>query len=175
MDSQYHKNLTAMMDRIALIENSLFIGQQTAAENFYGTLRNVPMAKRLEMPVAEELQLGMCLGMSLEGILPISIYQRMDFLPRAFDQLVNHLDLTETLSRGLFKPKVIIRVTVGLSGPLDVGLQHKKDLTECLESTLHNIAIFKLARAEQIEPAYEEALNSDKSSILIEYQDKYNE
>jgi pyruvate/2-oxoglutarate/acetoin dehydrogenase E1 component len=77
------------------------------------------------MPVAEELQMGMSIGLSLEGYLPISCYPRMDFLPRAMDQIVNHLDLLEDLSKGLFMPKVIIRTSIGLES---AGLQHNKNL-----------------------------------------------
>ena len=49
----------------------LFLGQQVASENFYGTLEEIPLERRLEMPVAEELQMGMSIGMSLLGYLPI--------------------------------------------------------------------------------------------------------
>ena len=46
----------------------------------------------IELPVAEEMQMGMSFGMSLDGTIPISIYPRWNFLLCAINQLVNHLD-----------------------------------------------------------------------------------
>ena len=46
------------------------------------------------------------------------------------NQLVNHLDKIEIISKGNFKPKVIVRVLVGSKKPLDAGLQHTKQLCE---------------------------------------------
>jgi len=95
----YRKSLSYEMYRLSRFFNSIFLGQQVSVTDFYNTLNKVPKSKRFEMPVAEEMQLGMSIGLALEGFLPISIYQRIDFLPRACDQIVNHLNLINELSR----------------------------------------------------------------------------
>ena len=120
MYSLYHKAIKEEMELFAKDERVLFIGQQILPpDDFYGTLKDISKEKRTEFPVAEELQMGASLGLSLEGYLPISIFQRMDFLPRACDALINHLNLLPELSRGLFIPKIIIRTTIGSKSPLD--------------------------------------------------------
>lgn len=172
----YYKQICKEMEKLGKIKNTILLGQQCGGKmDFYGTLKNVPQNKRLEMPVAEEMQLGMSLGLALEGYLPISIYQRMDFLPRACDQLVNHLDLISRLSEGKFNPKVIIRTTIGSNKPLDVGLQHNKNLVEGFRFLLRTIPVLNPQTASEIHNAYSWAIKSRLSVIIVENQDLYKE
>ena len=173
--NEYKKAIHEGMLNFAKLPNSIFLGQQVGVTNFYSTLDGIPDEKRIELPVAEELQLGMSIGLAMQGYLPISIYQRMDFLPRACDQLVNHLDIMKEMSRGQFNPKVIIRTTIGSLDPLDTGLQHSKDLTEGFRALLKNIKVARLETAEQAKFVYWEALNDNDSHLIIEVQDLYNE
>lgn len=173
MYSLYHTSIRKQMEEFAKDKRVMFIGQQTASENFYNTLTNVPMKKRTEMPVAEELQLGLSIGLAMEGFLPISIYQRIDFLPRAMDQLVNHLDLLNEMSRGRFDPKVIIRTTIGTNEPFDVGLQHNKDLVRGFNNLLSNILVFHLKTVEDVNKVYNIARKGEMSMIIVEEQSLY--
>lgn len=170
----YKDALKKEMELLAQIPNVIFLGQQVGAENFYGTLTDVDNSKRLELPVCEELQMGMSIGLSLEGYTPVSIYQRMDFLPRAADQIVNHLDLLKTLSEGKFNPKVIIRTTIGVSGPLDIGLQHKKDLVEGFKALVH-FPVIRVTTIEEIAQAYKLAREIDGPIMIVEEQDRYDQ
>ena len=45
----------------------------------------------LDMPICEDMQVGMAIGMALDGRSSIIIFQRADFMYRAADQIVNHL------------------------------------------------------------------------------------
>lgn len=172
MSSEYHKAICEEMEEFAKNPKVIFMGQQTASENFYRTLENVPLHRRIEMPIAEELQMGQSLGLAMTGWLPISIYQRMDFLPRAMDQIVNHLNLIPEMSRGLYKPKVIIRTTVGTNNPFDVGLQHNKDLTE-LFKTACNFPVFKVTTPKEVKLAYGLAREIDSPIMIVELQELY--
>ncbi len=133
------------------------------------SLRDISLDRRIEFPVAEDLQLGMCIGLSLEGFLPVCIYPRMDFLVLALNQLVNHLDKIEKMSYGRFRPKVIVRVSVGSKEPLDAGEQHTQDHTMALHIMLRNLVVEDLTNEEKVMLAYKEALSSARSTILIEY------
>ena len=175
MYSKYHKAIKEEMEEFAKDSKVMFIGQQVKSEDFYNTLKDVSMSKRTEMPVAEELQMGLSIGLALEGFLPINIYQRMDFLPRACDQLVNHLDLIPFLSRGKFHPKIIIRSTIGTNKPFDVGLQHNKDLIEGFKALLKTIPIYDVKTEEDVKIAYNIARTQDTSIIIIERQELYYE
>lgn len=160
------------MQRLAKNKKVVFLGQQVASEDFYGTLKGIPLDRRIEMPVAEEMQAGLSIGLSLEGFIPVSIYQRMDFLPRACDQLVNHLNLLSDMSRGIFKPRVIIRTTIGSKAPLDVGPQHCQDLTKMFQAVL-KFPVLKVTTPEEVNRAYDLVYTSDTSLMVIEVQDLY--
>ena len=166
----FKEALTEAMAFLAQDERVLFLGQQVAypGQAVFETLEKVPMEKRIEMPVAEELQLGIAIGLSLQGYVPVCIYPRLDFLMRAMDQLVNHLDKLEEMSRGEFIPKVIIRTAVGRSSPLDPGPQHKQDHTEALSLMLQKLGIVKIKGAADIESPYRMALLSSWSWLIIE-------
>ena len=116
---------------------------------------------------------GTALGMALEGYIPVSMYPRMNFIILAMNQIVNHLDKWDAMSVGLSKPKVIMKAVVGSQYPLDPGHQHKANYTECFRSSCTNIDIIELLYPEQIIPAYKQALNGERSTLIIEHGDLY--
>ena len=153
---------------LAADERTLFVGQSVAYDGatMYETLKGVPMEKRLEMPVIEDFQLGFCLGLSLKGRIPISVYPRMDFLLLAMNQLVNHLD--RFCEMGDFRPKVIVRTRVGPTKPLNAGPQHTGNYTEALDSMLRNIDVVELNHADDVMQCYRDALASPYSTLVVE-------
>ena len=82
------------MEFLGSKKRTIFIGQAvevpgTAMSN---TLKNVSKNKLLELPVAEEMQMGITLGLAMDGNIPISIFPRWNFLLYAVNQLINHID-----------------------------------------------------------------------------------
>ena len=94
------------------------------------TLLKTFLLKKLELPVFEDAQMGMSIGLALNGYVPITCYPRFDFLILAMNQLVNHLDKIRKMSRNEMKPKVIIRTSIGSKIPLDGGPQHTQNYTK---------------------------------------------
>lgn len=172
----YKEELMKAMDLLAAHPKTVFIGQNMVfgGTSMFWTLKNVPLEKRVELPVFEEVQMGMSLGMALEGYIPITVYPRMDFLICATNQLVNHLDKAQEMSDGQFKPVVIIRTAVGSTSPLMPGPQHCQDHTDAFKLMCKNVNIVKLERADQIVPEYKKALEADRPTMLIEIPDLYN-
>ena len=81
----------------------------------------------------------------------------------AANQLVNHLDKMIG-----FKPRVIVRVAVGSTTPLNPGPQHTQDHTEAFTMMLKNIAVV------EFEPGvYEDALNGSGSVVVVERMERY--
>lgn len=159
--------------------DALFVGQsiQYPGTPMYGTLEEVAPEKKYEVPVFEETQLGISIGLALEGYVPVSIFPRFNFLLVAMDQLVNHLDKIPDISQGKLAPKVIVRTMVGGVRPLNAGVQHSGNFTEGLRQMLDNVVVEDLTEPEMIFPAYKQALErtDGKSTVLIEYGDFYNE
>jgi pyruvate/2-oxoglutarate/acetoin dehydrogenase E1 component len=169
--SKYHKAICQENLKLAEDPRVIFLGQQTASESHYSTLEGISLDRRLEMPIAEEMQMSISLGLSLQGFLPVSIYQRIDFLPRAADAIVNHLNSFEELSRGLYKPRVIIRTTLGIKS---AGIQHSQDLTELME-VMCKFPVRLVTTPEEVHVAYDFARKTDKSILIIENQSLYYE
>jgi len=157
-------------------QKAIFLGQgirggTTMSESF----KYVPDQLKLEMPVAEELQMGMATGMALGGYLPICIFPRWNFLLLAANQLVNHLDRLPLYSDGGYRPRVIIRTAVPSANPFNPGPQHDDDFTSPFESMLRTVEVVRLNHVETIIPAYEKALKADRSTLLVEYTEFYRD
>lgn len=166
----YAEEVTKAMGWLANQPMTLFVGQQVRfdGQRLHATLKDVPMERRIEMPVAENFQMGFCTGLALEGYVPISIYPRFDFLLLAADALVNHLDKLPLM--GGFKPKVIIRTAVGHNQPLDPGHQHTQDHTEAFRQMLKTVEIFEIR-----EPLkdYQAAFDHPGSVLCVERMELY--
>ncbi len=152
---------------------TIFMGQavEYPGTAMYGTLKDVPMEKRLELPVAEDMQLGMAIGMSLNGMLPICIYPRINFLLLAINQLVLHLDRLPMYSK--YRPKVIIRTSIATENPLNPGPQHLGDFTDALRRLCFNVQIRQLIYPNMIVDNYRWAVARKQSTILVEMMGNY--
>jgi pyruvate/2-oxoglutarate/acetoin dehydrogenase E1 component len=176
---KYFDELKRSMEWLANDPRILFMGQAvevpgTAMSN---TLKDIPMKQRRELPVAEEMQMGMAIGLAMQGKIPVSIYPRWNFLLLAVNQIVNHLDKLSVMSNGSIQAKVIIRTGIGSIRPLHPQHQHVGDFTEAFRSMCTTIDVIRLDRAEDIFPAYQKALlrEDGRSTLLVEWGDYYNE
>ncbi len=174
---EYASELTRAMTWISLQDKSFFIGQavQYAGTAMTNTLVNVPKNKLLEMPVNEEMQMGMSIGLALQGLSVVSIYPRWNFLLLATNQVVNHLDKMAIMSEGGFKPKVIIRTGIGSERPLHPQHQHVGDFTDAFKLMAPHINIVRLDEPNKIFETYQDAFYREGSSIIIEWGDYHGE
>ena len=176
---KYFDELKRSMEFLSQDSRTVFIGQAvevpgTAMSN---TIIDIPLEKRLELPVAEEMQMGMTLGMGLQGLIPVSIYPRWNFLLLAINQLINHIDKIDIMSGGGYRPKLIIRTGIGSERPLHPQHQHVGDFTEAVKRMCTTLEVLRLEEPEDIFPSYEKALMREdrRNTILVEYGDYYNE
>ena len=162
--------ITAAMTQLGKDPRTIFVGQNVCYPGHvvYETLQGVPEAQRLEVPVVENTQMGLCTGLALAGYLSICIFPRMDFMLLAMDQLVNHLDKLEEMSRGQFRPKVIIRTMLGNTEPLHPGPQHCQDYTGALRLMLKHCAVFAPRTVGGLNHSYGFAEINDISTIIVE-------
>jgi len=174
---KYKEELIKSMKWLGEKENTLFLGQATlfSGHAISDTLGEIPKDKLIELPVAEEVQMGLCAGLSLEGYVPISIYPRFNFMMLAINQLVNHIDKMKKMSRGMLVPKVIVRVAVGASKPIDGGAQHTQDFTESIKHMLTDTTLVELTEPSQVFTTFKEAYNRNGSTVVVEWGDFYSE
>ena len=173
----YFEEVRKAMAMLAENKNTLFIGQSVAYESnaMFRTLEweggepIVPMDRRIELPVIEDFQMGVSIGMALEGFIPVSIFPRWDFLLLAANQLVNHLDkITD------FDPNVIIRTSVGASFPFSSGAQQSGDYSAAFRLMLKSVEVIELNSMYDVVKGYRHALECDHSCLVVERQDLYN-
>jgi pyruvate/2-oxoglutarate/acetoin dehydrogenase E1 component len=176
---KYFDELKRSMDWLNKQPNTLFLGQavEYAGTGMTNTLKDVDRNKMLEMPVNEDMQMGLSLGIALNGTVPISLYPRWNFLLLAANQLINHLDKVKIMSDGGYTPKVIIRTSIGSQRPLHPQHQHIADFTSGFRAMCETVDIIRLEEPNQIFEAYQYAYNrmDNRSTILVEYGDYYNE
>ena len=175
---KYKDELIRSMEWLAEKDDTIIIGQSVkySGNAIYNTVKTLPMKKRMEVPVFEELQMGLSTGMALEGYVPITCFPRFDFLILACNQLVNHLDKIKIMSKGKMKPRVIIRTSIGSKKPLDGGVQHTQDHTNAFKNLLTDVHVVLLNEPEEILPTFKEAYTQEdsKSTLIIEWGDYYN-
>ena len=176
---KYFDELKKSMNYLADNEKTIFIGQavEVPGTAMTNTLKGINPKKLLELPVAEEMQMGMTLGLALDGNIPISIFPRWNFVLLAMNQLINHLDKVNIMSNNGFKVKTIVRTGIGSQRPLHPQHQHVGDFTDMVRKMCTSIDIIKLNEPEDIFPSYKKALNREdgKSTILVEFGDYHNE
>ena len=171
----YRTELTRAMTLLGQDPRTIFMGQAVAfpGTGMSATFGGVHYGQLLEMPVAEDMQMGMAIGMSLNGFLPVCVYPRINFLILALNQLVLHLDKLPIYGNG-YKPKVIVRTAVASNQPMDPGAQHLGDFTEALESILDTIKVVHFWKSMHIVPEYQKAMDRVESTLLVERTDLYD-
>jgi pyruvate/2-oxoglutarate/acetoin dehydrogenase E1 component len=170
----YRDELTKAMTWLGEQRRTVFLGQaiQYPGTGMTSSFGGVPPGKLLELPVAEQMQMGMSIGLALAGDLPVSVFPRQNFLLCAMDQLVNHLDKIPMFSD--YRPKVIIRTAVCSPTPLDPGPQHLFEHSAALRLMLKTVKVVQLRDAGEVVPAYRAAVMREGSTIITEYPELYD-
>lgn len=175
----YHEEINKAMKWLSKKKDVVFMGQTVSypGSSMYNSLKSISKKKKIELPVFENTQMGMSIGMALKGYVPVSVFPRMDFLICAMDQLVNHLDKIYEMSGCEFTPGVIIRTQVGATEPLWPGLQHCQDHSKPLDKMLDAVHVKRLKKPEDIFEEYQNAYiraSIGQSTILVEYPQSMN-
>ena len=170
----YKDTLINAMTELSKLNETIFIGQQIvyAGNPMSTTLMEVPKEKMIEVPVMEETQMGIGLGLAMVGKTVISFYPRWDFLISAANQLINHVDKFELMTGK--KLNILIRVGKGADTPLDPGHQHKANYVEQFKTMCPNIEIHDLKTWQDVELFYNYVIKEGGIHILAEYPELYN-
>ena len=183
LDLKYKNELIRSMEWLGDKDDTIFLGQAVkySGNAMFNTTKTISDDKKIELPVFDEVQMGMSLGMALDGVVPITCYPRFDFLICATNQLVNHLDKISIISKGQFQPRIIVRTSIGSRVPLDAGEQHTQDHTLAFKNLLKRVEVVVLDESEDIFPAFKHAYERKPKSkydslvtLIVEWGDHYN-
>jgi len=169
----YKDALTESMTFLGNRPNTIFVGQQIvyAGNPMSTTLGDVPKDKMIELPVMEETQMGMTLGMAMTGKTVISFYPRWDFIILAANQLINHIDKYQLMTGKT--ANILIRLGKGSTTPLDPGHQHKGNYLEEFKSMCSNIKFHNLTDYNTVVDTYKTAYLEGGVHVLVEYPELY--
>lgn len=153
-----------------------FIGYNTVfGSRMYGTLADIPASQCIEAPVAENLMVGLGVGMCMDGYRPVICFERHDFILLALDAIVNHVDKLGWISGGQFKLPIVIRAIVGGSKPIDPGPMHKQNYTLALMAMLKHTPVYMPMNGKEIESCWSKVGTSESGAVvIIESKDMYN-
>jgi len=174
---KYFDEIKRSMTWLGEQSDTIFLGQAVSYKGtaMTNTLPDVPDDKKIEMPVCEDLQMGITNGLALEGYVPVSIYPRWNFFVLAANQTINHLDKINLL--GEYGVKAILRTGIGSERPLHPHYQHVGDYTDAYKILCPNMEVIRLDEPEEIFESYQKAYMRDdnKSTLIVECMDFYNE
>jgi len=171
--SPYKDALTESMTWLGQQTDIVFIGQQIvyAGNPMSTTLNSVNKNLMVELPVMEETQMGMSLGLAMTGKTVVTFYPRWDFIILAANQLINHVDKFKLMTGKNIK--LLVRLGKGSDKPLDPGHQHKGNYLKEFESMCPNIQFHDLKDQADIFDTYKTAYTSGGVHVLIEYPELY--
>ena len=153
-------------------EGAIFIGYSLLPGDAMGTLKNVPDDQKIETPVAENLMVGLAIGMSFEGFKPVVYFERHDFMLVAADAIGNHIDKIERISHGEFNVPVILKTVVDDGGLFYSGPTHSQNFTRLFREMVDFPVLEPLSSEEALE-MYRYAKDSEGPVMIVEHK-KYH-
>lgn len=121
----------------------LVLGQGVADPGaMFGTAKGLTQkfgADRVfDTPVSEEALTGMCVGAAMNGLRPVYMHNRPDFLLLTFNQLVTHASKIHFMSNGLSKVPMVVWSAIGRGW--GSGAQH----TQAIQGLLMGVPGLKI-------------------------------
>jgi 2-oxoisovalerate dehydrogenase E1 component len=120
----------AILDRFYVDPTLVAYGEENrdwggAFAVYRGLTEALPYHRLFNSPISEGAIVGTAVGYALEGGRPLVELMYCDFMGRAGDELFNQLSKWQSMSGGLLKMPVVVRVSVGSK----YGAQHSQDWT----------------------------------------------
>lgn len=150
-------------------EGAIFIGYSIIPGDAMGTLKNVPQDQKIETPVAENLMVGLAIGMSFEGFKPVVYFERHDFMLVAADAIGNHVDKIERISHGEFKCPVVLKTVIDDGGLFYSGPTHSQNFTKVF-AELVDFPVLEPHTPEEALNMYRYAKDSDSPVMIVEHK-----
>jgi deoxyxylulose-5-phosphate synthase len=170
-DIKYMDAVKQSMEALAQ-DGDIFIGYNVRYGAAYGSLKAIPEDQRMETPLAENLMLGLAMGMSLEGFRPVVFFERHEFMLNAFDAMVNTLDVIETISDGEFRMPVIIKAVAGSVKPFYAGYTHTGNLASAVRGFVH-FPVYEPQTGTEVLEAYYQASRAAGPVMVSEKKELY--
>ncbi len=137
---------------------------------YQGLTEALPYHRLFNSPISEAAIAGTAVGYALEGGRPLVELMYCDFLGRAGDEVFNQMAKWQSMSGGILKMPLVMRVSVGSK----YGAQHSQDWT-ALCAHIPGLKVFFPATPYDAKGLMNAALTGTDPVIFFESQRLYNE
>lgn len=159
------------------LDKNVFISglQPEKTGNVFGTCKNILKKfgkKRIfPSPTSEQGLTALAAGAAIDGLRPIIIHERVDFMAYTFDQLANWISLWSFKSAGKSHVPIVIRAMIGKNW--GQGPQHGKTLHGSF-SYLPGIHVVMPSSPSEAKGLLLSSIMSNDPVIFLEYRALYN-
>jgi len=167
----------SMFSSLENSSNAIILGQGvTDPTRIFGTTKGLVEEfgsdRVIDMPIMEEGMTGIAIGAALNGLYPIQIHIRVDFLMLAMNQIINLAAKYRYMYGGFFEVPMLIRSIVGRSW--GQGPQHSQSL-QSLFAHIPGLTIIMPSSANDVLNAYHYAVTQYRSPLIsIEHRFLYD-
>jgi pyruvate/2-oxoglutarate/acetoin dehydrogenase E1 component len=167
----YAKSIQLAFERTLKKDSSVFVIGQGLWSPWYVGSTMVKLQKKfgenrvLDSPVSENATTGLAFGASINGLKPVVVHPRMDFMVLAMDQITNQISKWSHMLGGKTKSYLTIRAIINRGG--EQGAQH----SQSLQSWLVHIPGLVVVMPSNPQDAYDMLISSILSPVPVIYID----
>jgi len=125
-----------------------------------------------DTPACENGTVGMLIGAAMQGLRPIMVNQRVDFVLLALDQIINHASKWQMMFGGAQKIPIVIRIIVGKGW--GQGPQHSQSM-HALFSHIPGLKVVAPSTPKDAKGLLISSIEDDAPVIFIEHRKLHNE
>jgi pyruvate dehydrogenase E1 component beta subunit len=166
MRSAMRTNSKAIVYGLGVADYTGIFGTTLGLEKEFGSERV------FDTPLAEDSMTGFAVGAALNGVYPIHVHIRTDFLMLAMNQIVNSIAKYKYMYGGAFEIPLLIRAIIGRSW--GQGAQHSQSL-QALFAHIPGLTVVMPSSAQSVLDTYDHAVNHYKAPVIsLEHRSLYN-
>jgi pyruvate dehydrogenase E1 component beta subunit len=120
-----------------------------------------------DTPLSEDAMTGFGIGAAINGLRPVHVHIRMDFLLLALNQIANMIAPLQEMSRNLLKTPFVIRAVIGRGW--GQGYQHSKSMYSIF-SHIPGLEVMLPVTPYEVKGALITAIRSDRPTLIVEHR-----
>jgi len=126
----------------------------------------------MDSPIAENAMTGVAAGAAMTGMRPVFIHMRVDFLPMAADQIINHVAKWSYMTGGKVKVPLTIRAIIGRGW--GSAAQHSQSL-QSLFAHIPGLQVLMPASPYDAKGMLLSSIAGDCPTLIIEHRWLYDQ
>jgi len=122
-------------------------------------------------PLSEDAMTGFGLGAAINGLRPVHVHMRLDFMLLAMNQLANMVSSYRYSTSGMLKAPMVIRAIIGKGW--GQAFQHSKSMHSCF-AHMPGLKVVMPSTPRDVKRVLSSAIKDDNPVIVIEHRLLYD-